>query len=97
MTAEPHRTPTPLAAALLRLLRERPTHPYRMHQPIRDRGSNHAIKVRAGSLCHTVPRPHAIALEAERPENVPVAPTPIRAARPRAGRRRTSIDKEFTR
>jgi DNA-binding PadR family transcriptional regulator len=33
-------------------------HPYEMHQLIRDRGTDYAIKVRAGSLYHTVQRLH---------------------------------------
>jgi DNA-binding PadR family transcriptional regulator len=33
-------------------------HPYEMHQLIRDRGTDYVIKVRAGSLYHTVQRLH---------------------------------------
>ena len=56
MRAKPHRTLTPLALAVLRLLHERPMHPYEMHQLVRDRGTDFAIKVRAGSLYHAVER-----------------------------------------
>jgi DNA-binding PadR family transcriptional regulator len=47
---------TPLALAALRLLRERPMHPYEMQQLIRDRSTDRVIKVRAGSLYHTIER-----------------------------------------
>jgi DNA-binding PadR family transcriptional regulator len=47
---------TPLALAVLRLLHERPMHPYEIHQLVRDRGTDFVIKVRAGSLYHTVER-----------------------------------------
>jgi DNA-binding PadR family transcriptional regulator len=56
MRAKPHRTLTPLALAVLRLLHERPMHPYEIHQLVRDRGTDFVIKVRAGSLYHTVER-----------------------------------------
>src|SRR5215813_4439074 len=56
MRAKPHRTLTPLALAVLRLLHERPMHPYEMHQLVRDRGTDFVVKVRAGSLYHTVER-----------------------------------------
>ena len=56
MRARPHRTLTPLALAILRLLHERPMHPYEMHQLVRDRGTDFVIKVRAGSLYHAVER-----------------------------------------
>jgi DNA-binding PadR family transcriptional regulator len=56
MKAKPHRTLTPLALAVLNILAERAMHPYEMQQVIRDRGTDHSIKVRAGSLYHTVER-----------------------------------------
>jgi DNA-binding PadR family transcriptional regulator len=49
---------TPLALAVLRLLNTRPMHPYEMHQVVRDHGTDQVIKVRAGSLYHTVERLH---------------------------------------
>ncbi len=49
---------TPLALAVLELLLERDMHPYELHQLIRDRHIDHVIKVRAGSLYHTVERLH---------------------------------------
>jgi DNA-binding PadR family transcriptional regulator len=62
MRAKPHRTLTPLALADMRLLHERPMHPYEMHQIVRDRGTDFVIKVRAGSLYHAVERLHRLAL-----------------------------------
>lgn len=56
MRAKPHRTLTPLALAVLRLLSQRRMHPYEMHQVVRDRGTDRFIKVSAGSLYHTVER-----------------------------------------
>ncbi len=47
---------TPLAIAVLALLRERPMHPYEMAQLLRERRLDELIKVRAGSLYHTVDR-----------------------------------------
>ncbi len=58
MRAKPYRTLTPLAMAVLRLLSTRPMHPYEMHQLVRDHGTDRVIKVRAGSLYHTVERLH---------------------------------------
>ena len=49
---------TPLAIAVLQLLVERPRHPYEMQQCIRDRALDHVIKVKGGSLYHTVERLH---------------------------------------
>src|SRR5260370_3562287 len=60
--AKPQRTLTPLALAVMRLLHERPMHPYEMHQIVRDRGTDFVIKVRAGSLYHAVERLHRLAL-----------------------------------
>jgi DNA-binding PadR family transcriptional regulator len=47
---------TPLALVVLGLLRERPMHPYEMQQLIRDHHTDQVIKLRAGSLYHTVER-----------------------------------------
>lgn len=47
---------TPLAVAVLKLLRERDMHPYEMHQTIRDRATDRVIKVTPGTLYHTVER-----------------------------------------
>jgi DNA-binding PadR family transcriptional regulator len=60
MRTRPHRTLTPLALAVLRLLHERAMHPYEMHQLVRDRGTDFVIKVRAGSLYHAVDRLHRL-------------------------------------
>jgi DNA-binding PadR family transcriptional regulator len=83
MRAKPHRTLTPLALAVLRLLHERPMHPYEMHQLVRDRGTDFVVKVRAGSLYHTVERLHRLGLieqletgrEGRRPERTVYAIT----------------------
>ena len=56
MRYKPHRTLTPLALVVLGLLRERPMHPYEMQQTIRDEHTDQVIKLRAGSLYHTVER-----------------------------------------
>ncbi|HKT02338.1 MAG TPA: PadR family transcriptional regulator [Rugosimonospora sp.] len=56
MRTTPHRTLPPLALEILRLLCVRPMHPYEMQQLIRDWGIEHVVKVRAGSLYHTVER-----------------------------------------
>src|SRR5262249_42839252 len=56
MRYKPHRTLTPLALVVLGLLRERPMHPYEMQQTIRDEHTDEVIKLRAGSLYHTVER-----------------------------------------
>jgi DNA-binding PadR family transcriptional regulator len=56
MRIKPHRTLTPLGLVVLRLLRERPMHPYEVQQLIRDRAIDYAVKVRAGSLYHTIER-----------------------------------------
>jgi DNA-binding PadR family transcriptional regulator len=56
MRTNPHRTLTPLALEILKLLQERPMHPYEMQQLIRERGVEHVVKVRAGSLYHSVER-----------------------------------------
>ncbi|MFC3964812.1 PadR family transcriptional regulator [Nocardia jiangsuensis] len=49
-------TVTPLAVAVLALLDERPRHPYDMHQALLERGMDRLVKVRPGSLYHTVAR-----------------------------------------
>jgi len=53
--AEP-RTLTPLAVAALALLAERPSHPYEMYQTLMQRSEDRLVKVRPGSLYHTVDR-----------------------------------------
>jgi DNA-binding PadR family transcriptional regulator len=83
MRATPYRTLSPLALAVLRLLRERPMHPYEAHQLIRDRSVDHVVKVRAGSLYHAVERLHRLGLvepletgrEGRRPERTVYAIT----------------------
>jgi hypothetical protein len=57
MRAKPHRTLTPLAPALLRLLRAGLMHPYGTHQP-RDHGADHGIKFRTASPSHIVQHSH---------------------------------------
>ncbi|MEU4804018.1 helix-turn-helix transcriptional regulator [Actinosynnema sp. NPDC023587] len=47
---------TPLGIAVLELLHERPMHPYEMAQLMRERFVDVRVKVRAGSLYHTVER-----------------------------------------
>src|SRR5690606_5582305 len=49
-------TPTTLAIAVLGLLDERPMHPYEMFQTLVSRGEDRLVKVRPGSLYHTVSR-----------------------------------------
>jgi len=83
MRAKPHRTLNPLSLVVLRLLHERPMHPYEMHQVVRDRGTDHTVKVRAGSLYHTVERLDGLGLieqvevgrEGRRPERTVYAIT----------------------
>ena len=58
MGIKPHRTLTPLALVVLQLLHERAMHPYEIHQVIRDRHIDHTVKVRAGSLYHTMETLH---------------------------------------
>jgi len=62
MRTNPHRSLTTLALAVLRLLRERPLHPYDLHKIIRERATDQVVKVRAGSLYHTVTRLHRLEL-----------------------------------
>jgi DNA-binding PadR family transcriptional regulator len=47
---------TPLAIATLALLVERPMHPYEMYQTLIQRAEDRIVKVRPGSLYHTVDR-----------------------------------------
>ena len=47
---------TPLAIAVLALLRERPMHAYEMYQLLISRQNHRLVKVRPGSLYHTVER-----------------------------------------
>lgn len=49
---------TPLAMAAIALLTERPMHPYEMYQLLLERRDDWIVKVRAGSLYHTVERLH---------------------------------------
>jgi DNA-binding PadR family transcriptional regulator len=49
---------TPLAVAALAVLVEGPVHPYELHQVLRDRATDRLVKVRPGSLYHTVDRLH---------------------------------------
>jgi DNA-binding PadR family transcriptional regulator len=80
------RTPmplTPLAVAALALLNERPMHPYEMYQLLLERHEDQFVKVRPGSLYHTVERLHADELvevigterEGNRPERTTYAIT----------------------
>ncbi|WP_245719941.1 PadR family transcriptional regulator [Nocardia uniformis] len=47
---------TPLAIAVLALLEERPMHPYEMYQLLMARREDYLVKIRPGSLYHTVDR-----------------------------------------
>jgi DNA-binding PadR family transcriptional regulator len=47
---------TPLALAVLDLLHERDMHPYEMHQTMLTRQSDQRMKIKAGSLYHSVDR-----------------------------------------
>jgi DNA-binding PadR family transcriptional regulator len=47
---------SPLAAAVLKLLDERPMHPYELQQCIRERRLDFVLKLKSGSLYHTVER-----------------------------------------
>src|SRR3954463_16805448 len=47
---------TPLGLAVLDLLLERPMHPYEIRQTIRHRHLDEYVKVKGGSLYHTVER-----------------------------------------
>jgi DNA-binding PadR family transcriptional regulator len=52
----PATTLTPLGVAALALLIERPMHPYEMYQTLVQRSEDRVVKVRPGSLYHTVDR-----------------------------------------
>ncbi|WP_067667853.1 PadR family transcriptional regulator [Nocardia miyunensis] len=56
MTKQPGTTLTPLALAVLALLEERPMHPYEMYQLLIQRREDYLVKVRPGSLYHTITR-----------------------------------------
>lgn len=85
MRTNPHRALTPLGLVVLRLLRERPMHPYEVQQVIRDRAIDHAVKVRPGSLYHTFERlcqraliePVETGREGRRPERTVYAITEV--------------------
>jgi DNA-binding PadR family transcriptional regulator len=47
---------TPLAVTVLALLAERPMHPYEMFSLLMERRQDRLVKIRAGSLYHTVER-----------------------------------------
>jgi DNA-binding PadR family transcriptional regulator len=47
---------TPLAVSVLALLHERPMHPYEMYQVLTERHEDEIVKLRPGSLYHTVER-----------------------------------------
>jgi DNA-binding PadR family transcriptional regulator len=47
---------TPLGVSALALLAERPMHPYEMYQLLMERSEDRVVKVRPGSLYHTVAR-----------------------------------------
>ena len=69
------RSVTPLGVAVLALLFERPMHPYEMWQLLVARRKDRVVKVRPGSLYHTVER-------LERDELVAVAGTDRQGNRP---------------
>lgn len=62
MRSDPRRAMTPLALAVLRLLLERPMHPYEIQQTVRERHVDQVVKVHAGSLYHTIERLHRYGL-----------------------------------
>jgi DNA-binding PadR family transcriptional regulator len=47
---------TPIALVVLALLHEEPMHPYEMHQTLRIRHTDRVVKLKAGTLYHTVER-----------------------------------------
>ena len=83
MRSKPPGLLTPLALTVLRLLHGGPMHPYEMHQQIRQQHTDQVIKLRAGSLYHTVERLHRTGLiepvetgrEGRRPERTVYAIT----------------------
>jgi DNA-binding PadR family transcriptional regulator len=56
MGKRPGVTLTPLAIVVLSLLEERPMHPYEMYQVLLQRREDYLVKIRPGSLYHTVTR-----------------------------------------
>jgi len=74
---------TPLAVSALALLAERPMHPYEMYQTLVHRSEDRIVKVRPGSLYHTIERleKHGFVRatgterEGNRPERTTYAPT----------------------
>ncbi|MCM6775811.1 PadR family transcriptional regulator [Nocardia sp. CDC159] len=56
MTVQPGALLTPLAISVLALLEERPMHPYEMYQTLLQRREDYLVKIRPGSLYHTVTR-----------------------------------------
>lgn len=76
MAKTPAGTLTPLAIAVLGLLEERSMHPYELYQLLIARREDRLVKVRPGSLYHTVARltdqnlvrPHEAEREGNRPE-----------------------------
>jgi DNA-binding PadR family transcriptional regulator len=57
-------TVTPLGISVLALLAERPTHPYEMYRLLLERHEDRRVKVRPGSLYHTVDRMAEVGLVA---------------------------------
>jgi DNA-binding PadR family transcriptional regulator len=53
---------TPLGISVLALLAERPMHPYEMYRLLLERREDRRVKIRPGSLYHTVDRMSAIGL-----------------------------------
>src|SRR5713226_2327467 len=47
---------TPLALAVMTLLMERPMHPYEMKSKMKERGHDHVIRLKGGSIYDTVER-----------------------------------------
>lgn len=66
---------TPLVVAILRLVQERPMHPYELQRVIRDRYLDSVVKLPRGSLYHTIGRLEKAglleAVETERPGRRP--------------------------
>ncbi len=56
MSKEPDLRLTPLAIAVLALLKRRPMHPYEMYQLMLSRRQDYLVKIGPGSLYHTVAR-----------------------------------------
>lgn len=78
------RTLTTLGLTVLRLLAERPQHPYELRQQIREQGLDRIVKVTHGALYHTVEtlakaeltRPVETVREGKRPERTVYEITP---------------------